>query len=179
MERTIRISEGKIIGRASRASEGYTLIYDNTTRGGMSGGPILNTDGEIIGIHGKGDLKDGSKENYGIPIEKFYEARGSSFGKRRSPPKRTDDEDDSILLGGLAILGGGAGLLSLGYLFGSHAQGKREYFVEILRNSGILKKGIMLEMVSIPGGSFLMGSPESEEGRWDRESRVGTGAAGS
>ncbi|MGK7902763.1 MAG: serine protease, partial [Hormoscilla sp.] len=42
MERTIRVSEGKIIGRASQASEGYTLIYDNTTRGGMSGGPILN-----------------------------------------------------------------------------------------------------------------------------------------
>jgi len=254
MERTIRVSEGKIIGRASQASEGYTLIYDNTTRGGMSGGPILNTEGEIIGIHGKGDLKDGSKENYGIPIEKFQEARGSSFGKRQGPPDGTDARDESsgnggeglslplILLGGLAILGGGAGLLSLGYLFGSRTQGKNKTKVSyspprkvisttespsrVVRerepepkvapnpvtpsrsepprpvkqptilhvdHSEVTAKseervpakeninrdrqqaadfaedlgnGIILEMASIPGGSFLMGSPESEERRY-------------
>jgi len=33
-----------------------------------------------------------------------------------------------------------------------------------------LGNGVILEMVSIPGGSFLMGSPESEEGRYDNES---------
>ncbi len=30
--------------------------------------------------------------------------------------------------------------------------------------------GVTLEMVSIPGGTFMMGSPESEKGRYERES---------
>jgi formylglycine-generating enzyme required for sulfatase activity len=39
-----------------------------------------------------------------------------------------------------------------------------EFFTEDLGN------GVLLEMVSIPGGEFLMGSPESELGRYDTES---------
>ncbi|MEC4815163.1 MAG: formylglycine-generating enzyme family protein [Scytonema sp. PMC 1069.18] len=33
-----------------------------------------------------------------------------------------------------------------------------------------LGQGVTLEMVAIPGGTFLMGSPESEEGRYESES---------
>jgi formylglycine-generating enzyme required for sulfatase activity len=39
-----------------------------------------------------------------------------------------------------------------------------KYLVEDLGN------GVTLEMVQIPGGTFMMGSPETEEGRYDRES---------
>ncbi|WP_088242781.1 bifunctional serine/threonine-protein kinase/formylglycine-generating enzyme family protein [Calothrix rhizosoleniae] len=39
-----------------------------------------------------------------------------------------------------------------------------KYFVEDLGNS------VTLEMVEIPGGTFMMGSPEGEEGRYDSES---------
>jgi formylglycine-generating enzyme required for sulfatase activity len=39
-----------------------------------------------------------------------------------------------------------------------------QFFSEDLGN------GISLEMVAIPGGRFLMGSPDSEKGRYDRES---------
>ncbi|WP_066379113.1 bifunctional serine/threonine-protein kinase/formylglycine-generating enzyme family protein [Anabaena sp. CA = ATCC 33047] len=39
-----------------------------------------------------------------------------------------------------------------------------EYFREDLGN------GVVLDMVAIPGGKFLMGSPEDEEGRYDSES---------
>jgi formylglycine-generating enzyme required for sulfatase activity len=42
--------------------------------------------------------------------------------------------------------------------------GRGEFFAEDLGN------GVMLEMVSIPGGSFKMGSPESEAQRESRES---------
>ncbi|WP_322744719.1 formylglycine-generating enzyme family protein [Cuspidothrix issatschenkoi] len=38
------------------------------------------------------------------------------------------------------------------------------YFVEDLGN------GVTLEMAVIPGGTFMMGSPENEEGRWTNES---------
>ncbi|WP_309242658.1 SUMF1/EgtB/PvdO family nonheme iron enzyme [Limnofasciculus baicalensis] len=41
---------------------------------------------------------------------------------------------------------------------------KAEYFPENLGN------GVTLEMVSIPGGTFMMGSPESEEGHLNYES---------
>ncbi|MBD2297684.1 caspase, EACC1-associated type [Nostoc sp. FACHB-190] len=46
----------------------------------------------------------------------------------------------------------------------NRSQGRAEYFAEDLGN------GVILDMVAIPGGTFLMGSPESEEGRSDSES---------
>ena len=33
---------------------GYSLLYSNFTRRGMSGGPIYNADGRVVGIHGRG-----------------------------------------------------------------------------------------------------------------------------
>jgi formylglycine-generating enzyme required for sulfatase activity/uncharacterized caspase-like protein len=46
----------------------------------------------------------------------------------------------------------------------NRSRGHAEFFAEDLGN------GVALDMVSIPGGKFLMGSPESEEGRYDSES---------
>ncbi|NEP43493.1 MAG: formylglycine-generating enzyme family protein, partial [Okeania sp. SIO2H7] len=43
-------------------------------------------------------------------------------------------------------------------------QGQAEVFAESLGG------GVTLEMVYIPGGSFIMGSPENEEGRYNSES---------
>ena len=37
---------------------GYNLVYTNSTVKGMSGGPVLNPKGELIGIHGRGDEYD-------------------------------------------------------------------------------------------------------------------------
>ena len=33
--------------------DGYRLVYSNSTRSGMSGGPVLNEEGEVIGVHGR------------------------------------------------------------------------------------------------------------------------------
>lgn len=33
---------------------GYSLLYDNPTQRGMSGGPVFNARGELVGIHGRG-----------------------------------------------------------------------------------------------------------------------------
>lgn len=53
---------------------GYSLIYSNNTKEGMSGGPILKKDGSLVGIHGMGSrlnsIDNGIKQdnNAGIPI---------------------------------------------------------------------------------------------------------------
>ena len=58
-------------------SNGYDLIYSSISYGGMSGGPIFDTDGRLIGIHGKVEgERRGSKElitgqSLGISIQTF------------------------------------------------------------------------------------------------------------
>ena len=51
-------TEGKITANAERPlADGYALVYSNNTLPGMSGGPVLNGVGEVIGIHGKADTE--------------------------------------------------------------------------------------------------------------------------
>jgi tetratricopeptide (TPR) repeat protein len=52
-------TEGKVQANANQEdSEGYSLTYSNSTLPGMSGGPVLNDEGELIAIHGQGDVKE-------------------------------------------------------------------------------------------------------------------------
>jgi tetratricopeptide (TPR) repeat protein len=74
---TFTVTEGKVTGKATKGNEkGYSLIYSNITRPGMSGGPVLNEEGELVAIHGQGDREDdgnGGKTglNLGIVVERF------------------------------------------------------------------------------------------------------------
>lgn len=64
-------------------SKGYGLFYTSNTEAGMSGGPVLDTNGRVIGIHGRADgeeiYDEASKEVFrlkqgfssGIPVETF------------------------------------------------------------------------------------------------------------
>ncbi|WP_396134906.1 trypsin-like peptidase domain-containing protein [Chamaesiphon sp. OTE_8_metabat_110] len=68
--------EGKISANSTQILEkGYSLIYSNDTLPGMSGGAVLNQNGELVAIHGRGDrnLETGVKTGYnlGIPINRF------------------------------------------------------------------------------------------------------------
>lgn len=74
-QRTTLFVDGKVVGRQS-SQEGYELIYNNPTSPGMSGGAVLNTQGQVIGIHGQGDRIDKEKTglNLAIPIETFFQA---------------------------------------------------------------------------------------------------------
>jgi tetratricopeptide (TPR) repeat protein len=36
-------------------SEGYNLVYTNITYGGMSGGPVFDTEGRMVGLHGQAE----------------------------------------------------------------------------------------------------------------------------
>jgi S1-C subfamily serine protease len=68
--------EGKVTANSKRAfKNGYGLLYSNDTLPGMSGGPILNEAGQVVGIHGQGDREQATKIktgfNAGIPISRF------------------------------------------------------------------------------------------------------------
>ncbi|MEQ8994892.1 MAG: trypsin-like peptidase domain-containing protein [Coleofasciculus sp. B1-GNL1-01] len=82
-QRIFQITSGKISGRPLESLEnGYDLVYTNITRSGMSGGPIWDAQGRVIGIHGQAEGEqiinpDGntipvkSGFNLGIPINIF------------------------------------------------------------------------------------------------------------
>ena len=77
--------DGRIIANASQSlRDGYSLVYSIDTFPGMSGGPILNEKGELIGVHGRGDTTENfnisdvnpniiikTGRNLGIPISTF------------------------------------------------------------------------------------------------------------
>jgi serine protease Do len=83
-EREFRFTKGEIASRPTKAqADGYSLVYTNITRRGMSGGPVLNDDGRLVGIHGRADGDSIQTENtatrsvvvkdvnLGIPINAF------------------------------------------------------------------------------------------------------------
>ncbi len=77
--------DGRIIANASKSlRDGYSLVYSIDTFPGMSGGPVLNEKGELVGIHGRGDTTENfnisdvnpniiikTGRNLGIPISTF------------------------------------------------------------------------------------------------------------
>jgi tetratricopeptide (TPR) repeat protein len=110
-------TDGKITANSSRPlKDGYSLIYSNNTLPGMSGGGVFNERGELIAIHGKGDVdtKIQTSEinpnirvktgfNLGIPINTFQQLsakiglniRGGTIVASNPQPK----VDDLILSG--------------------------------------------------------------------------------
>jgi tetratricopeptide (TPR) repeat protein len=72
----LNFTDGKVTGVAARGNDsGYSLIYGNQTLPGMSGGPVLNENGELVAIHGQGE-RDREREqktgrNLGIVVERF------------------------------------------------------------------------------------------------------------
>jgi serine protease Do len=92
-----QFTSGSISGFLPKSLNGYSTIYTNVTRAGMSGGPLLDTAGRLVGIHGMGDKEDiaqlraaGASEdavaiatklksgfNYAVPISVFLQKANS------------------------------------------------------------------------------------------------------
>jgi Flp pilus assembly protein TadD len=102
--------EGRVSANSHQTFEnGYSLVYSNDTLPGMSGGGVLNANGEVVAIHGRGDreqLADGTIGtktgfNVGIPIDRFV-AIASTLGVQLSqtprsiPPTVTPSTDDYV-----------------------------------------------------------------------------------
>jgi serine protease Do len=61
---------GEINTILKQPQEGYSLLYSNQTRKGMSGGPVFNELGQVVGVHGKADIDgiNGQQGTLGIPM---------------------------------------------------------------------------------------------------------------
>ncbi|PLZ52146.1 serine protease, partial [Fischerella thermalis WC439] len=52
------LNKGQVNANGAAQGDGYNIIYDNDTLGGMSGGPVLNEQGEVVAIHGRADEQE-------------------------------------------------------------------------------------------------------------------------
>ncbi len=72
-------------------SNGYDLIYSSITYGGMSGGPVFDHAGKVIGIHGKAEGNGNSRNilgnSLGVSIKTFI-----GLADRLNVPKRLQVE---------------------------------------------------------------------------------------
>jgi serine protease Do len=77
-------TQGQLTARSNgKQNNGYSLVYTNKTLPGMSGGPVFNPEGQLVGIHGSADGESQTLEklnsrvyvktgfNLGIPINTF------------------------------------------------------------------------------------------------------------
>lgn len=105
----------KMVGFKIRpVQEGYEAVYTSITFPGMSGGPVFDTDGRIIAVHGQNEGESIYHQScltsqrvqigysLSIPIQKFL-AQSSKAGIQLSlnlqnnpPAELTEDEIDSI-----------------------------------------------------------------------------------
>lgn len=87
-ERPYRFAKGSITNRSKIGPQNwqsYTMEYNAQTEGGMSGGPVFDKDGRVIGIHGQGgevplegfQMKV-SDENKAVPISTFWNQKSES-----------------------------------------------------------------------------------------------------
>jgi serine protease Do len=86
-ESIYNFTKGEITAASERPFQnGYALVYTNTTLPGMSGGPIFNAEGALMGIHGRADAKTELQDqslnpsiyvksgvNLGIPIRSLFD----------------------------------------------------------------------------------------------------------
>lgn len=101
----LNFTKGEITANANRPlADGYALVYDNNTLFGMSGGPILNENGEVIGIHGRADRDTSNTKatenpnvvvktgfNLGIPIDTYLSLTGQLASRSPSTQPTADD----------------------------------------------------------------------------------------
>jgi S1-C subfamily serine protease len=70
---------GHLSGRIDKPLDGYALVYTVSALPGMSGGPVLDRRGNLVGIHGRAmtDLRTGTVSSVlGIDINRYLRARG-------------------------------------------------------------------------------------------------------
>jgi S1-C subfamily serine protease len=83
--RTYQLLVGHLSGRIDKPRDGYALVYTVSALPGMSGGPVLDRRGNLVGIHGRAtiDLRTGTVNSVlGIDINRYLRARGDLPSQR-------------------------------------------------------------------------------------------------
>ena len=87
----LSLSKGIVIANSNIIfGEGYQLLYTNKTEAGISGGPALNKNGFLVGIHGRGEYSEVMSQlkvktsktgiNQGLPVKHYKNfISGKSF----------------------------------------------------------------------------------------------------
>lgn len=79
-EREYEFTNGQVSSRPDKRPGGYTMRYTAVTRRGMSGGPVFDVSGRVVGIHGQGDREKESTAsgveiktglNAAVPVNSF------------------------------------------------------------------------------------------------------------
>ena len=86
--RYYRFFTASLVGILPKSTDnGYSLIYSGEAFPGMSGGPVYNQEGYMIGIHGEANINaiSGGTSNYGIPINSYK----SAIAKLNNPTPST------------------------------------------------------------------------------------------
>ena len=86
--RYYRFFTASLVGILPKSTDnGYSLIYSGEAFPGMSGGPVYNQKGLMIGIHGEANINaiSGGTSNYGIPINSYK----SAIAKLNNPTPST------------------------------------------------------------------------------------------
>jgi tetratricopeptide (TPR) repeat protein len=127
-----QFSKGQLIAQTTQPiSRGYTLAYLNNTLAGMSGGPVLNQQGQLVGIHGAAistdlldivdknelgiNLDSGEKDGYlnlAIPVDMFLHfvpqaAPNLKFASVPSPSVPPQLTADDLLVRGMELYAAG------------------------------------------------------------------------
>ncbi|NJL69184.1 MAG: trypsin-like peptidase domain-containing protein [Microcoleus sp. SM1_3_4] len=77
-KRSYTFYDARMTGRTQDPNEGYELSYTGSALPGMSGGPLLDSNARLVGIHGKADIRSQvAVANYGVPFEVFLARRGT------------------------------------------------------------------------------------------------------
>ncbi len=86
--RYYRFFTANLVGILPKSTDnGYSLIYSGEAFPGMSGGPVYNQEGLVIGVHGEANINaiSGGTSNYGIPINSYK----SAIAKLNNPTPST------------------------------------------------------------------------------------------
>ncbi|MBE9170234.1 serine protease [Pleurocapsales cyanobacterium LEGE 06147] len=73
-QRDFTLTKGAVASRSNAAIKGYGLVYDARTKTGMSGGPVLDIEGRLIGIHGLGDSSNPQTGDPSVPQKSGFNA---------------------------------------------------------------------------------------------------------
>jgi S1-C subfamily serine protease len=82
-DRVYHFLVGNLAGRIEHPRDGYALVYTVSALPGMSGGPVLDRRGKLVGIHGRAiaDLRTGTVNSVlGIDINRYLQVRGVGCG---------------------------------------------------------------------------------------------------